>query len=240
MIQFTHPPNIRELTLTEINIRKYQPGDEPAIQDITYQTGFKGQDLEGRNFIDDQRLWFMIFIYYYVRYEPEHCFVAVDAATDRPIGFICGTPDTHSQSQRFQQKVIPRIIARTVFYTSLRYPGTFLNCLKMTSMLEIKDPAAEAQIVAEYPGHLHINLLPDYHRQGFGSQLLTTFEDHLRALGVPGLHLGTSNYNHKAVPFYEKHGYRIVRQVGPVRHPILEDLNFLTFAKSLKQPFVDK
>jgi len=213
-------------------VRKYQPRDEPAIQAITYQTGFKGKGLAGRNYFDDQRLWFMIFIYYYVRYEPEHCFVAVDTATDDLIGFICGTPDTHTQAQRFKRKVIPRIITRTFFYTSWRYPRTFRNCLKMVSMLKFQDPAAEAQIVAQYPGHLHINLLPDYHRLGLGSQLITTFEDHLRALGVPGLHLETTKHNHKAVPFYKKHGYSIVREVGPVRHPLLEDLYFLTFAKS--------
>ena len=219
--------------MPKIAVRKYLTQDESAIQSITYQTGFKGQDLAGRDYFDDQRLWFMIFIYYYVRYEPEHCFVVVDAGTHYPIGFICGTPDTHTQTQRFQRKVIPRIIARAFIYTSWRYPRTFRNLLKMASMRDVQDPEAEAEIADQFPGHLHINLLPDYHRLGLGSQLITTFENHLRTLGVPGLHLGTTNHNHKAVPFYKKHGYKIVRKVGPVRHPLLDDLYFLTFAKSL-------
>ena len=214
-------------------IRKYQPKDKAAIQAITYKTGFKGQGLAGRDYFDDQGLWFLIFIYYYTRYEPEHCHVAVEAESDQVVGFICGTPDTHTQVKRFKRMVVPRIIIRTFFYTSWRYPCTFQSCFRMTSMLAFRDTAAEAQIAATYPGHLHINLLLDFHRKGIGSELIETFENHLCTLGVSGLHLGTSNHNLKAVPFYGKHGYKIIQEVGPVDHPLLEDLYFLTFAKSL-------
>jgi GNAT superfamily N-acetyltransferase len=122
---------------------------------------------------------------------------------------------------------------RAILFTSWRYPRTLTNLIRMRGMLEALDSADEAKIAAQYPAHLHINLLPDFQRQGVGSRLITTFEDHLREFGVPGLHLGTSNYNHKALPFYLKHGYQVIQEVGPIPHPLLEDLHFLTLAKSL-------
>jgi ribosomal protein S18 acetylase RimI-like enzyme len=216
------------------SIRKYHPRDEKHIQEITYRTGFKGRDLTGMNYFNDARLWFLIFIYYYTRYEPEHCFVAVDTANDQPIGFVCGTPDTKAQEQRFNRKIIPRLILRGFLYTSWRYPRAFHSLLKMIPMREPQDEQAANQLIEQYPSHLHINLLPEYHHQGIGSQLIITFEDHLRNLGVPGLHLHTTNHNTKAVPFYEKHGYSIIRKDGPVPHPLLDDFYLLTFAKSLE------
>lgn len=219
--------------MPEISIRKYQPQDESAIQAITYQTGFKGQGLVGRDFIEDQRLWFTIFMYYYIRYEPENCFVAVESANDHTFGYICGTPDTGAQVKCFNRKIVPRIIARLFTTTIWRYPRSFWNCLRMLPMLEDLDSNEVGWIAGEFPGHLHINLLPEYHRQGIGSRLMMKFEEHLRALGVTGVHLETSNHNEKAVPFYYKHGYSLIREVGPVRHPLLDDLYLLTFAKML-------
>ena len=49
--------------MPDFTIRKYQPRDELALQDITYETGFKGQGLSGMDFVNDRRLWFLIFIY---------------------------------------------------------------------------------------------------------------------------------------------------------------------------------
>jgi len=41
-----------------------------------------------------------IFIFYYTKYEPEHCFVAVDSPTNTVVGFIVRTPDTSTQTTR--------------------------------------------------------------------------------------------------------------------------------------------
>ena len=46
--------------MADIIIRNYRWKDEAAIEDITYKTGFKGEDLTGRDFFDDRRLFFML------------------------------------------------------------------------------------------------------------------------------------------------------------------------------------
>jgi len=48
--------------VADIIIRNYRREDEPAVEDITYRTGFKGEDLTGRDFFDDRRLFFMLLL----------------------------------------------------------------------------------------------------------------------------------------------------------------------------------
>jgi len=220
--------------MADVIIRNYRKEDEPAIEDITYRTGFKGEDLTGRDFFDDRRLFFLLFIYYYTRYEPEHFFVAVDAGNDRVVGFIGGTTDTAAQEKNFQKKVLPRIVARTFFYTSWRYPKTFKMLLRMMKgMGGVGDKESAAKVQSEYPAHLHINLLPEYQHQGIGTRLTKYFEEHLVSLNVRGVHLQTTSHNHKALPFYKKLGFEILQETEIKGHPLLDDLTLITFAKKL-------
>lgn len=223
-------------SMTEIIIRKFIPADEKAIENITYHTGFKGEGLEGRDYFNDRRLFYLIFIAYYARYEPEHFFVAEDTESGQVFGFICGTLDTEKQVQRFKRLMLWRLIVRAVFFTSWRYPKTMLTALKLAFML-IDEPAIanpEVNLQEQYPAHLHINILPEYQRTGTGSRLISTFENHLKNQGVCGVHLGTTSRNTKAVPFYKKHGYHIIEDVFVESHPVFENIHYLTFAKSLK------
>jgi ribosomal protein S18 acetylase RimI-like enzyme len=220
--------------MSPIQIRPYQASDESAIQEITYRTGYKGEDLTGRGYCRDTRLWFMLFIGYYTRYEPEHCFVAVDSENGQAVGFICGTPDTLKQEAQFRQWMVPRIGLRLLGYTSWRYPRCFLNVWRMVrDYARGTEEASKDPIIAQYPAHLHINLLPAYQSQGAGSQLMRRFEEHMRDLNVRGLHLGTTNKNLKAVPFYRKMGFEIAQDSGIVKHADFDDLRYLMFTKTL-------
>jgi ribosomal protein S18 acetylase RimI-like enzyme len=217
-----------------ILIRSYYGQDEGAIEEITYRTGFQGDDLTGRRFFDDRRLFFLIFIYYYTRHEPQHCFVAVDSADDAVVGFICGTPDTAVQEVRFLKTTAWRIPLRVFFYTIWRYPKTFLTFLRLVNMARYLDRGKSvARLEADYPAHLHMNVLPGYQAQGIGTQLMQRFERHMMALDVRGIHLQTSNHNHKALPFYKKMGFAIVSETRADAHPAAEGLVLLTFAKRL-------
>ncbi|WP_175984914.1 GNAT family N-acetyltransferase [Microbacterium tenebrionis] len=59
---------------------------------------------------------------------------------------------------------------------------------------------------AEYPAHLHIDLLPEAPGQGAGRRLIQTLFTELRRRGVPGLHLGMDPANTSAAAFYERLG----------------------------------
>lgn len=218
--------------MESISIRPYKPEDEKAIEEITFRTGFKGEDLTGMGYFDDQRLLYLIFIAYYPRFEPQHCFVAERLWDHQVIGFICGTPDTPTQKVKFFRHMVSRIAFRAFGFTLWRYPRTFINLMRMSQMRPAIQPDTMRNIVDTYPAHLHINLLAGMHRQGIGTRLIHQFEQHLSVLGVPGVHLQTSNHNRKAVPFYHKQGYSLISNVA-MNHFMLPGLRLLTFGKIL-------
>ncbi len=218
--------------MNRFSIRKYEKSDRSAIREITYRTGFKGEDLTGRGYFDDKELWFLVFIDYYCRYEPEHFFVIQNHVNGALVGFICGTPDSQAQEARFWKSMIWRIFLRALLVTSWRYWRSFKNLIAMRGMAGAGDRELERSIERQYPAHLHINVLPEYHGMGLGTRLISHFEEHLVAQGIPGVHLQTSNYNRKAVPFYIKLGYTLIAEI-PLDHPTLQDFKIFTFAKQL-------
>jgi len=126
-----------------------------------------------------------------------------------------------------------RIALRALSYSSWRYPKTIKTLISLGKVLiEMQEqPKLTAEIHTHYPAHLHINVLPEYHRTGVGTRLFQHYEKHLLSLDTTGIHLETSSRNHKAVPFYHKHDYTIVKEVPIKSHPVFNELSFLTFAK---------
>lgn len=220
-----------------ILIRSYLPSDERSIQDITYMTGYQGEDLGTTGLFDDPRLWFLIFIYYYTKFEPQHVFIAHETDRQEVIGYICGSPDSARQKKNFAWAMTPRIALRTFFWTSWKHPQAFATLLRMARVGEqIAAETPFGQIEAEFPAHLHINVLPGCQRLGVGSRLLRHFESHLESLGVRGVHLQTTSYNTKAIPFYENSGYRLVHALKLRHHPLRDGIINLTYAKKLHDP----
>ncbi len=214
-------------------IRDYRPADQRAVEEITYRTGFSGLDLTGRGVFDDAHLFFLLFTGYYLLYEPEHCFVAADGQTDRAVGFVLGTEDTRAQERAFQ-KMIPRIIPHLLGVTLFRHPRTLFSLRRWYVLqAEIESHGADPTLAARFPAHLHINLLPEYQGLGIGGRLIRHYEAHLRRDGVRGVHLQTSNHNHKALPFYAKMGYQVMRELRLAAHPWFPDYALVTFAKIL-------
>lgn len=61
----------------------------------------------------------------------------------------------------------------------------------------------------EFPAHLHINLLPDYQRRGWGAQLIGALVERLQEEEEEcrGVYLGVGASNTGAVKFYECNGF---------------------------------
>ncbi len=214
-----------------ITVRSYHSRDERAVENIAYRTGFNGLDLTGRRFFEDRRLFFLIFTSYYVRYEPEHCFVAEDTSRQEVVGYIVGTTDTLSQEKSFRKMILHRIVPRVFLVTLFRYPRTVQTLIRLAKMEKEIERDGKPQWMSEYPAHLHINVLPEYHSLGIGSRLIRQFEAHMVQQKVKGIHLQTSNHNRKAIPFYQKMGFSILQELRLSSHPVLPDYALLTFAK---------
>ena len=65
-------------------------------------------------------------------------------------------------------------------------------------------------IPSAYPAHLHVNLLPEAQRDGWGRRLIERELDALQTAGAAMVHLGVSLKNERVVAFYEKLGFQVL------------------------------
>jgi len=215
----------------DISFRSLGAGDTPAIIEICYRTGYYGEDLTDTDRFNDKTLFGMLAALYYVTFEPENGYVAVDGKSDRVVGYIIGTHDTAGQEKRFSRTMTWRIVLRAIAVTSWRHPESFRTLLHFNRYMS-RQPRLQ-DIHERYRAHLHINILPEFQHRGIGARLLELFEKHIGARGVRGIHLCTSERNVKALPFYRRYGYSIVAEEPPGLWPDAPTVKGIIFAKQL-------
>jgi ribosomal protein S18 acetylase RimI-like enzyme len=191
---------------TRIGCRPYQPADRDGVSAILHRTGFLGEDLDGTWLFDDRTLFRLVNVEGYLRFQASNAFVAVDETDGSIVGYIIGTADSHAYERLFKRRMYWRIAARAFLVSWWRHPESFRQILSWA--FTYSEPATP--FFDEYPAHLHINVLPDYQRYGIGGRLIGLFVARMTELGVTGIHLGTSNRNAKALPFYAKHGFTVL------------------------------
>ena len=72
------------------------------------------------------------------------------------------------------------------------------------SLLHTEEPA----LLKDYPAHLHIDILPEFHRLGLGRALIDTFSGAIKKEGADGIHLLMSQSNVEAGKFYTGTGWQ--------------------------------
>lgn len=130
---------------------------------------------------------------YYLEKEPQNCFVAVDE-NDKAIGYVICTEDYDRYYNCFIKEYVPRLPKYDLI---LRYRA------RNSSIPQRKHKA-------EYPAHLHIDVLPEYQRQGVGHMLVDALCAHLKAKGIKGVMLTTGESNEKGRGFYNKYGFDLL------------------------------
>jgi GNAT superfamily N-acetyltransferase len=68
-------------------------------------------------------------------------------------------------------------------------------------------------ILETYPAHLHIDILPEYQRKGYGTIMINAFLGAIKRQGAIGVHLDMVQHNVTARVFYESVGFQICPQV---------------------------
>ncbi|MFX0182690.1 MAG: GNAT family N-acetyltransferase [Candidatus Hodarchaeota archaeon] len=215
-------------------IRKYHPSDRNKVIDICWRTGYMGEEAKGR--FDDPYLFGLLFCIYYLDYEPDNCYVAIDEDSEVVVGYILSSFDSKKQEKRFRRVMSSKIFRRAFLYTIWRRPKTFKTLLYFRKIEKTSPPISnEEELLSPYPAHLHIDILPEWHRIGIGTRLIRTLGSHLSSNGVSGVHLGTSEYNVKAVPFYRNLGFSLIYE-GPSGYgmwPDAPEARNLIFAKKI-------
>lgn len=197
-------------------IRPYRPTDRAAMYEICLKTADAGGDATGM--LSDDDLWGALFAVPYVERHPDLAWV-VEGEDGRAIGYLVATDDTDAFYAWF----------RDVWWPPLqeRYPRPAAVDDRESRLIEYaytREPGAEPH-AAEYPAHLHIDLLPETQGQGLGRRLVETLFAELRRRGVPALHLGMDPANAGAGAFYDRLGMtRLAETPGGVTYAVRFDV----------------
>ncbi|MBR2415087.1 MAG: GNAT family N-acetyltransferase [Clostridia bacterium] len=166
-------------------IRPYEAKDRDAVRYICLNS-------DGPCEADELGQHFLLTTYcdYYIEREPHNCFVFADEE-DRAVGYILCTEDFAN--------------FRKVFYSDFK---TRIDPARTAEHKWAEESIVpHAQHSADFPAHLHIDLLPDYQGKGIGTQLMNTLFAHLRNKKCRGIMLTVFRHNTGAVRFYERYGF---------------------------------
>ncbi len=193
-----------------MTVRRARPADGPALYDICLRTGAHGGDASDRH--TDPRLIGEVYVGPYLALEPDLAFVVAD--DDGVGGYVLGARDTVDFERRCERTWWPPLRDR---YPLDRWSGTAgtadvagaAGTAGDAGLVRLihRPPAAEPDVVARYPSHLHVDLLPAWQGGGWGRRLLETLFGALADAGSPGVHLGVSRLNPRAVGFYRRMGF---------------------------------
>ncbi|KAI9000958.1 acyl-CoA N-acyltransferase [Trametes punicea] len=190
----------------EVYIRQVQPSDSPALNRICLLTGNAGQSAEHLHKFGE--LIGLVYAEPYAHLPTTYGFVMVDPAKgDEVVGYILGSYDTRSYEQHASDEWFPR--ARTNFtYPSETNEGATEADKRFINILY--NPPRAPQTAVDYsPAHMHIDILQEYQRQGWGRKLIARAIEYLRdERGLTRLWLGLDPKNEGAKRFYERLGFK--------------------------------
>ena len=188
-------------------IRSAHGSDLPYFYDICLKTGNCGKNAEG--LFSDPYLIGQYYAAPYLFHDPALCFIAESCG--RPAGYIIGAADTTAFDSWFESEWLPILRRR---YPPERPAVSAIEGALIAAVNRRVEPPnhIEAPWYPRHPAHLHIDLLPELQGQGCGRALVERFFEAMRQLSVPGIHLGVDGRNAKAIAFYRKIGFVLLRE----------------------------
>ena len=206
-------------TFMPFTIRPVVPADTPALSHICLLTGDAGQSAEPLHKHGELLglVWALPYILLSSKTARTWGFVLVDEAaapdedhTTKVIkGYVLGTSDTRAYEAATEAEWWPPL--------RIRFPHgndgderTKADKEYVDLLHRAPDPALEA-CLAVSPAHMHINLLPEVQRCGWGRKMIGCAVDHLRGQNIGAAWLGIDERNAGARKFYEKVGFRGIR-----------------------------
>ena len=188
-----------------MKIRRAVLSDLPYLYEICLKTGDASKD--ATDFFSDPYTIGHYYVAPYLLYPEGICFVV--EYEYRPQGYIAAVPDTASFRQWMEAQWLPPLRER--------YPQPFplSRSEKEAAIIELfhkQHFPIDTTWLADYPAHLHIDLLPGIQGKGQGRILMDSLVTELTRKRVPGLYLQVGSSNPGAVAFYRKTGFSVLEE----------------------------
>lgn len=191
----------------DVYVRSVRPTDSPALNRICLLTGAAGQSAEHIHTFGE--LIGLVYAEPYAHLPAAFGFVMVDPAkpeADQVVGYVLGSYDTQTFEQHAADEWFPRVREKYAYPPEANVGATDAD-RRYIGILH--NPSRSPQAALEYsPAHLHIDILPEYQRRGWGRRLIARAITYLRAeRGLSRLWLGLDTKNDGAKRFYERLGF---------------------------------
>ena len=183
-----------------ITIRPVAATDLESCYAISLQTGDAGNDATPLH--RDPKLIGHLYVAPYVVLEPRLALVAEDA--EGVAGYVVGVTDTLAFEARLEREWWP---ALRLQYIDPAGPAEAWTADERRIHMIFHPQRAQPDVVADYPAHLHMNLLPRLRRQGVGTRLIAAWRTAAGAAGRKA-HVGVGRSNAGGRRFWESQGFR--------------------------------
>jgi GNAT superfamily N-acetyltransferase len=179
-------------------IRATEPHDLDALYEVCLRTGAAGEDASSQ--FENPRLLGEVYVGPYVTLPSGIGLTPVDE--EGPAGYALAAVDTRRFEAECEAAWWPRL--RSLHPD----PGPDPSTADEEVIASIYRPhRASDHVVARYPAHLHLDLLPRLQGRGVGRLLIDRLLGELAARGLPGVHLDADARNDRAIGFYRHLGF---------------------------------
>jgi ribosomal protein S18 acetylase RimI-like enzyme len=188
-------------------IRPVEPTDLDALYEVCLRTGDAGAD--ATDLFEDPRLLGEVYVGPYLTMQSAIGFTAVEDGS--PSGYALAAVDTRRFEADCEARWWPPLRAR--YPDPVAEPSTPDE--EIIALIQLPESPPD-DVVAGYPAHLHIDLLPILQGRGVGRIMMERLLDELASRGAPGVHLGVDARNDRAVGFYGHLGFTILDDTDDV------------------------
>lgn len=191
--------------VTQARIRGYRRDDLADLYRICLETGDRGGDATA--LFRDPDLLGHLYAAPYGLFQPSLAFVVEDRAG--VAGYCLGALDSRAFEQRTEREWWPPLRRR---YAEPDPASRDRWTPDEQLAHRIHHPwRADDDLVADFPSHLHIDLLPRIQGGGYGLRLMSLQLAALRKRRSPGVHFFVNAGNRRALGFYRHLGFTELR-----------------------------
>ena len=196
-------------------ISEYRPEHRPLIRSLCCDVAYESAPLE--QWLPIPRdLFADIFTSFYTDFEPENCFIAT--VDERFAGYILLTPDTNRYNTIWRRRILLPAFSN-ILTGKTHLPLTVIPPL-ISLGLAICRCGGLSVPLKQYPGHLHINIHPDFQkRMTVSMALLSRAYQRFIELDVPGIHGIVMTSRPRMEAKFRRIGFQILKRCDAPRPP---------------------
>ncbi|KAF9527107.1 acyl-CoA N-acyltransferase [Crepidotus variabilis] len=189
-----------------VNIRRATEADESALSKICLLTADAGHSAEPLH--DHGELPGLIYAVPYVKLPTTWGFVMEDEEKEEVVGYVLGSTDTRYFEQIFEKEWLPPLRAKYL-EEEMKKPGDIGYCKLLKKIHTASEESIKFSSV-----HLHIDILKEYQRKGWGKKLIEKATEYLKEEGFETVWVGMDPRNTDAKLFYRKLGFQEIDGAG--------------------------